>query len=180
MNAKLSALFIPLALCAAAASAPGCSSVSGDLDGLEFGRISTALYGEVETDYADALTIQLIDRAFSCEDLVQRWTPDEADAFPAFNSLSLTTRDADEGEYDIEADDSDERFVGGVLVYDDGLDLDEVWVVTEGTVTVDNWNEGRSLSGEFELTLEDDDGEEGELTGKFSATFCRNLSDFDD
>lgn len=172
------ALALPMLL--AALTGVGCNSVSGEVGGETFGRITTAFFGEIDYDDESGLRVLLMDHRFSCADLTQRWTPDELDAIPALTSLSLRTYDADEAEFDSEADDYEERMSAGAVVYDDGLEADEGFDLVEGTMTVDKWSEGRSLSGSFEITLEDEDGDEYDLEGSFHASFCRNLSSFED
>lgn len=160
----------------------GCDGVQGIIDGNEFGGLKTALYGELDYEGAEGFNIVLMDYKASCEDLTQVWTPEEVDAFPPFMIMTITTGDLKVGEYDVDAEERADSSFAGLGYYKAGLDEDALFYSSDGSISISEWSEQRSIKAEFSYTFvnSDDGEEESEFTGAFTATFCRNLSFYDD
>ena len=170
----------------AATSIVGCNNIDGAVDGTEIGKPKTLLFGEVDFNDGTALNIFMADAKFACEDLTQLWTPEEADAFPAFNGIFMTLGSTATGEFTVDADDNDDAVNGLLIRYSEGLNYSEdedIFRTTEGFINIETWTGQKSIQGDYELMFGDlfgGESDEGTLSGSFKAEFCRNLSLYDD
>lgn len=159
--------------------AAGCDGkVSGSIDGYDFAKARSVLYGEIDGETYDALVIQMSEYPFTCEDLTQNWTPQELKIFPAYNQLTIVTGDNEVREYSVlDPDDLQDAAEATFTVFSAELKEDQSYFAEAGTVMVSGFEERYGkIGGEFSFEMVGGDEETGTIEGKFNAEFCRNLS----